>query len=94
MPGFGGARLQYRDTRTLPYNQRFFELTQTSTYEATGCADPAIDSASIVPLPPYGYEMTNPGAGVALSVMNRGRVPSAFRTTPGPGMGHFTPAGG
>lgn len=94
MPGFGPNRLGYKDTRTLQWNQRFFELTQTSTYEATGCADPAIDHESIAPLWPYGYVLTNYSPGVALTAMNRGRLPTAFRTTPGPGMGHFTPAGG
>lgn len=93
MPGFGN-RLHYLDTRTLAYNQRFLEVTQTSTYEATGCADPAIDHESMPPLYPYGYVLTNYSAGVALTVMNRGRVPTAFRTAPGPGVGHFTPAGG
>jgi len=94
MPGFVGDRLHYRDTRTLGWNQRFLQVTQTSSYEASGTADPAIDSQSVAPDGTYAYEKTNYGPGVALTAMNRGRQPSAFRTTPGPGAGHFTPAGG
>jgi len=94
MPGFAPEHWNYQDNRTLPYDQRFVQFTQTSSYEGSGVADPAIDSDSITPEPPYGYVLSGYEPGMALMVANRGRQPSAFRTSPGPGSGHFTPAGG
>ena len=95
MPGFGSEHWNYTDNRTLPYNQRLAQFTQTSSYEGSGVVDPAFDFPSVPPEDPnMGYVLTGYEPGMALMVANRGRQPSAFRTAPGPGSGNFTPAGG
>ena len=94
MPGFGSNHWNYQDNRTLAYNQRFVVFTQTSSYEGSSVADPAFDFPSVPTNWPYGYIRSGHEPGMALMICNRGRQPTAFRTTPGPGSGHFTPSGG